>query len=124
MENRDYQFRVRASQVDAAMLTQNKLTGLLTIRVNLLGRNTADSCEGAGFFSLPAKGRFFYDANGKEASGEVRLLQGDILVKDAVMTTRNAQMKLGRNKYAIEVVPQDDSYAEIRLGDVISSSWF
>ena len=63
-------------------------------------------------------------ANGKEASGEVRLLQGDILVKDAVMTTRNAQMKLGRNKYAIEVVPQDDSYAEIRLGDVISSSWF
>jgi hypothetical protein len=124
MENRDYRFRVRAFQVDAAMLTQNKLTGLLTIRVNLLGRNRADSCEGAGFFSLPAKGRFFYESDGREASGEVRLLEGDILVKDAVMTTRNAQMKLDRSKYAIEVVPHDDSYAEIRLGDVISSSWF
>ena len=124
MEAKDYRLRVDASGVDAARLTKNKLTGLLTIRLNLLGRNQADSCEGAGFFVLPDKGRFFYDAGGREANGEVRLLEGDILVKNGTFTTRNAFMKLDRNKYSIAVAPEGGDHAVIHLGEVVSSSFF
>jgi hypothetical protein len=124
MAARDYRIRVDASRVDAALLTKNKLTGLLNFRLNLLGRNAADSCEGAGFFTLPEKGRFFYDAGGREANGEVRLLEGDILVKDGAFTVRNGFLKLDRRKYAITVAPEDGDHAVLRLGEVVSASFF
>ena len=54
----------------------------------------------------------------------MRYLEGNIVILNGQFGTKDAVMKLGRNKYSIAVVAGDKDAAEIRMGKKLSSSLF
>ena len=123
LKTREYQFTLGGSGLDAAQLTDNKVTGLLALALEMKGKNQQDSAFGTGSFALQ-NGRYYYMDAGKEKNEEIRFLQGDIVVENSNFATRGAEMKLGRNKYGISVLLTEAGKVEIKVGEKRSWSLF
>lgn len=119
----EYQFALAGSGLDAAQLTDNKVTGLLGLSLEMKGKNQQDSAFGAGSFILQ-NGRYYYIDAGRAKNEEIRFLQGDIVVENSNFATRGAEMKLGRNKYGVSVFLTEAGKAEIKVGEKRSWSLF
>ena len=120
--SRDYDFVLLGNNMDAAQLTDNRITGVLGAEVQMKGKDQADSATGSGWFEMQ-KGRYFYSA-GNPRSDEIRYMEGNIVIRNGRLGAQNATMKLGRNKYSISVVSGDKDGAEVRIGKKTSSSLF
>ena len=118
----DYQFSLLGNNLDAAQMTDNRITGVLRMKAEVTGTDRADSAAGSGAFALE-NGRY-YHTEGNLRSEEVRYLEGNIVILNGQFGTKDAVMKLGRNKYSIAVVAGDKDAAEIRMGKKLSSSLF
>lgn len=118
----DYQFSLLGNNLDAAQMTDNRITGVLRMKAEVTGTDRADSATGSGAFALE-NGRY-YHTEGNLRSEEVRYLEGNIVILNGQFGTKDAVMKLGRNKYSIAVVAGDKDAAEIRMGKKLSSSLF
>ena len=118
----DYQFSLSGNNLDAAQITDNRVTGVLRMRVDVTGADRADSAAGSGTFALE-NGRYF-PSEGKLRSEEVRYIEGNIVILNGQFGTKDAVMKIGRNKYSIAVVAGDKDVAEVRIGKKLSSSLF
>ena len=118
----DYQFSLSGNNLDAAQITDNRVTGVLRMRVDVTGTDRADSATGLGEFALE-NGRYF-PSEGKLRSEEVRYIEGNIVILNGQFGTKDAVMKIGRNKYSIAVVAGDKDVAEVRIGKKLSSSLF
>lgn len=123
LKTREYQFTLGGSGLDAAQLTDNKVTGLLALALEMKGKNQQDSAFGTGSFALQ-NGRYYYMDAGKEKNEEIRFLQGDIVVENSNFATRGAEMKLGRNKYGVSVLLTEAGKVEIKVGEKRSWSLF
>ena len=110
------------NNMDAAQLTDNRVTGVVGAEVQVKGKDQADSGTGSGWFEMQ-KGRYFY-TEGNLRSDEIRYMEGDLVVQNGRLGAKNATMKLGRNKYSITIVAGDKDGAEIRIGQKASSSLF
>ena len=119
---KDFTFDLSGNNLDAAQITDNRVTGLLHIRAQISGKNLTDSATGTGQFIM-RKGIFYYTEGGLRRE-EIRYLQGEIAIKDGAFGTRAAEMKLGRNKYNISVITTEKEAAEIRIGEKAASSLF
>ena len=119
---KDYQFTISGNNLDAAQLTENRVTGLVQVQAQVTGRNAADSASGEGQFLLE-KGRYYYTENSPR-SEEIRFLQGDIIVQNGQFGTKSAEIKLGRNKYNVSVLTGERGTAELKLGQKTASSLF
>ena len=117
-----YDLSLSGDSLDAAQMTDSKVTGVLRMHTRVTGRNQADSATGSGQFAME-KGRYF-SAEGNLRGEEIRLLEGDIVIQNGQLGTQNAVMKLGRSKYSIAVTAGDKDAAEITLGKKLSSSLF
>ena len=117
-----YDLSLSGDSLDAAQMTDNKVTGVLRMNTRVTGRNQADSATGSGQFAME-KGRYF-SAEGNLRGEEIRLLEGDIVIQNGQLGTQNAVMKLGRSKYSISVTAGDKDAAEITLGKKQASSLF
>ena len=120
--SRDYDFVLLGNNMDAAQLTDNRVTGVVGAEVQVKGKDQADSGTGSGWFEMQ-KGRYFY-TEGNLRSDEIRYMEGDLVVQNGRLGAKNATMKLGRNKYSITIVAGDKDGAEIRIGQKASSSLF
>ena len=120
--SRDYDFVLMGNNMDAAQLTDNRVTGMVGAEVQMTGKDRADSASGSGWFEMQ-KGRFFY-TDGNLRSDEIRYMEGDIVVQNGRLGAKNATMKLGRNKYSISLTAGSKDEAEIVLGKKISTSLF
>ena len=118
----DYQFSLVGNNLDAAQMTDNRITGVLRMKAEVTGTDRADSAAGSGAFALE-NGRY-YHTEGNLRSEEVRYMEGSIVILNGQFGTKDAVMKLGRNKYSIAVVAGDKDAAEIRMGKKLSSSLF
>ena len=118
----DYQFSLLGNNLDAAQMTDNRITGVLRMKAEVTGTDRADSAAGSGAFALE-NGRY-YHTEGNLRSEEVRYMEGNIVILNGQFGTKDAVMKLGRNKYSIAVVAGDKDAAEIRMGKKLSSSLF
>ena len=118
----DYQFSLAGNNLDAAQLTDNRITGVLRMKAGVTGTDRADSAAGSGAFALE-NGRY-YHTEGNLRSEEIRYMEGNIVILNGQFGTKDAVMKLGRNKYSIAVVAGDKDAAEIRMGKKLSSSLF
>ena len=118
----DYQFSLAGNNLDAAQLTDNRITGVLRMKAEVTGTDRADSAAGSGAFALE-NGRY-YHTEGNLRSEEVRYMEGNIVILNGQFGTKDAVMKLGRNKYSIAVIAGDKDAAEIRMGKKLSSSLF
>ena len=118
----DYQFSLVGNNLDAAQMTDNRITGVLRMKAEVTGTDRADSAAGSGAFALE-NGRY-YHTEGNLRSEEVRYMEGSIVILNGQFGTKDAVMKLGRNKYSIAVVAGDKDAAEIRIGKKLSSSLF
>ena len=118
----DYQFSLSGNNLDAAQITDNRVTGVLRMKVDVTGTDRADSATGLGEFALE-NGRYF-PSEGKLRSEEVRYIEGNIVILNGQFGTKDAVMKIGRNKYSIAVVAGDKDVAEVRIGKKLSSSLF
>ena len=118
-----YDFTVSGNGMDAAQMTDNRITGLLRMNAHVTGSNLADSATGSGAFELE-KGRYYY-TEGNLRSEEIRYLEGNILIRNGAFGTNGAEMKLGRNKYSVSVVADENKdAAEVRIVKKLSSSLF
>jgi len=120
--SRNYDFVLLGNNMDAAQLTDNRVTGVVGAEIQLQGNDKADSAMGSGWFEMK-KGRYFY-TDGKLRSDEIRYLAGDLVVQNGRLESKNATMKLGRNKYKIRLTTGDKDGAEILLNQKVSSSLF
>ena len=120
--SRDYDFVLLGNNMDAAQLTDNRVTGMVGAEVQMIGKDKADSASGSGWFEMQ-KGRFFY-TDGNLRSDEIRYMEGDIVIQNGRLGAQNATMKLGRNKYSISLTAGSKDEAEIVLGKKISTSLF
>ena len=118
----DYQFSLVGNNLDAAQMTDNRITGVLRMKARVAGTDRADSAAGNGAFALE-NGRY-YHTEGNLRSEEVRYMEGNIVILNGQFGTKDAVMKLGRNKYSIAVAAGDKDAAEIRIGKKLSSSLF
>ena len=118
----DYQFSLVGNNLDAAQMTDNRITGVLRMKAGVAGTDRADSAAGNGAFALE-NGRY-YHTEGNLRSEEVRYMEGNIVILNGQFGTKDAVMKLGRNKYSIAVAAGDKDAAEIRIGKKLSSSLF
>ena len=118
----DYQFSLVGNNLDAAQMTDNRITGVLRMKARVAGTDRADSAAGNGAFALE-NGRY-YHTEGNLRSEEVRYMEGNIVILNGQFGTKDAVMKLGRNKYIIAVAAGDKDAAEIRIGKKLSSSLF
>ena len=118
----DYRFSLAGNNLDAAQMTDNRVTGVLRMKVDVTGTDRADSATGLGEFALE-NGRYF-PSEGKLRSEEVRYIEGNIVILNGQFGTKDAVMKIGRNKYSISVVAGDKDVAEVRIGKKLSSSLF
>ena len=118
----DYQFSLVGNNLDAAQMTDNRITGVLRMKAEVTGTDRTDSAAGSGAFALE-NGRY-YHTEGNLRSEEVRYMEGNIVILNGQFGTKDAVMKLGRNKYSIEVAAGDKDAAEIRIGKKLSSSLF
>ena len=117
-----YQFSLVGNNLDAAQMTDNRITGVLRMKAGVAGTDRADSAAGNGAFALE-NGRY-YHTEGNLRSEEVRYMEGNIVILNGQFGTKDAVMKLGRNKYSIAVAAGDKDAAEIRIGKKLSSSLF
>ena len=117
-----YDLSLSGDSLDAAQMTDNKVTGVVRMKTRVTGRNQPDSATGSGQFVME-KGRYF-SAEGNLRGEEIRQLEGDIVIRNGQMGTQNAVMKLGRSKYSISVTAGDKDAAEITLGKKQASSLF
>jgi len=118
-----YDLSLSGDSLDAAQMTDNRVTGVLKMKARITGRNQADSATGSGKFAME-KGRYF-SAEGNLRGEEIRLLEGDIVIQNGQMGTQNAVMKLGRSKYSVSVTAGGDKdAAEIKLEKKQASSLF
>ena len=120
--SREYDFALLGNNMDAAQLTENRVTGVVGAEVQVQGKDQADSATGSGWFEMQ-KGRYFY-TDGKLRSDEIRYLEGDLVVQNGRLGAKNATMKLGRSKYSIGLTAGEKEGAEIILGQKISTSLF
>ena len=120
--SREYDFALLGNNMDAAQLTENRVTGVVGAEVQVKGKDQADSATGSGWFEMQ-KGRFFY-TDGKLRSDEIRYLEGELVVQNGRLGAKNATMKLGRSKYSIGLTAGEKEGAEIILGQKISTSLF
>ena len=118
----EYDLSVSGQNLDAALLTDNRVTGVLWMKAQVTGNNKADSAVGSGQFAMQ-KGRY-YHTEGHLRSDEVRYMEGEILIENGKFGTKDAAMKLGRNKYKISVTAGDKEAAEIKIGEKLASSLF
>ena len=118
----DYQFSLAGKNLDAAQLTDNRVTGVLQMKVDVNGTDRPDSAAGRGAFALE-NGRYF-PSDGNLRSEEIRFMEGYINILNGQFGTKDAVMKMGRSKYSIAVVAGDKDAAEIRILKKLSSSWF
>ena len=118
----DYQFSLVGNNLDAAQMTDNRITGVLRMKARVAGTDRADSAAGNGAFALE-NGRY-YHTEGNLRSEAVRYMEGNIVILNGQFGTKDAVMKLGRNKYSIAVAAGDKDAAEIRIGKKLSSSLF
>lgn len=118
----EYDFNLSGNNLDAAQMTDNRITGVLQAEAHITGCGQADSATGNGQFVMQ-KGRYYY-TKGNLRSDDIRLLEGDIVIQNGMFGTQNAIMKIGRTKYSISVVAGDKDAAEIKLGQKVSSSLF
>ena len=119
---RDYDFVLLGNNMDAAQLTDNRVTGVVGAEVQVKGKDQTDSATGSGWFEMQ-KGRYFY-TEGNLRSDEIRYMEGDIVVQNGRLGAQNATMKLGRSKYSISLTAGNKDEAEIVLGKKISTSLF
>ena len=118
-----YDLSLSGDSLDAAQMTDNRVTGVLKMKARVTGRNQTDSATGSGYFAME-KGRYFA-AEGNLRGEEIRLLEGNIVIQNGQMGTQNAVMKLGRSKYSISVTAGGDKdAAEIKLEKKQASSLF
>ena len=118
----EYDLSVSGQNLDAALLTDNRVTGVLWMKAQVTGNNKADSAVGSGQFAMQ-KGRY-YHTEGHLRSDEIRYMEGEILIENGKFGTKDAAMKLGRNKYKISVTAGDKEAAEIKIGEKLASSLF
>lgn len=118
----EYDLSVSGQNLDAALLTDNRVTGVLWMKAQVTGKDRADSAVGSGQFAMQ-KGRY-YHTEGHLRSDEVRYMEGEILIENGKFGTKDAAMKLGRNKYKISVTAGDKEAAEIKIGEKLASSLF
>ena len=118
----DYQFSLSGNNLDAAQMTDNRVTGVLRMKADVTGTDRADSAAGSGAFVLE-NGRYF-PSEGNLRSEDVRYMEGYIVILNGQFGTKDAVMKIGRNKYSISVTAGDKDAAEIRIGKKLSSSLF
>lgn len=118
----EYDLSVSGQNLDAALLTDNRVTGVLWMKAQVTGKDRADSAVGSGQFAMQ-KGRY-YHTEGHLRSDEIRYMEGEILIENGKFGTKDAAMKLGRNKYKISVTAGDKEAAEIKIGEKLSSSLF
>lgn len=119
---RNFSFKLSGDNLDALRITDNRVNGLLYVQAQVSGKNMDDSAAGSGQFAM-RKGRYYY-TEGIPRSAEIRYLQGDIVIKDGAFGTKDAEMKLGRNKYNISVITTEKEVAEIRLEERTAYSLF
>ena len=119
---KNFNFALSGNNLDAAQITDNRVTGLLHIQAQVSGKDVPDSAIGTGQFIM-RKGNFYYSEGGLRSEA-IRYLQGDIVIKDGSFGTRDAEMKLGRNKHNISVITTEKEAAEIRIGEKKASSLF
>jgi len=119
---KDFNFTMSGNNLDAAQLTDNKVTGLLQMQAQISGTDQPDSATGTGRFSMQ-KGRYFY-TDGNLRNEEIRFLQGDVVIQNSIFGTRNGEMKLGRNKYSVSLTAGEKEIAELKVGKKLSSSLF
>ena len=118
-----YDISLAGEGLDATQMTDNRVTGVVRMKARITGRNQADSATGSGKFAME-KGRYF-STEGNFRGEEIRLLEGDIVIRNGQMGTQNAVIKLGRNKYGISVTAGGDKdAAEIKLEKKLASSLF
>lgn len=117
-----YDLTLSGDSLDAAQMTDNRITGVLNMKTHVTGLNQVDSATGSGWFVMQ-KGRY-YHTGGNLRSEEIRLMEGDIVIRGGQLASENAVMKLGRNKYSITVTAGDKDAAEIKIGKKESSSLF
>ena len=118
-----YDISLAGDGLDATQMTDNRVTGIVKMKARVTGRNQADSATGSGTFAME-KGRYF-SVEGNLRGEEIRLLEGEIVIRNGQMSTQNAVMKLGRNKYSISVTAGGDKdAAEIKLEKKQASSLF
>lgn len=122
LPSKEYQISLSGNNLNAAQLTDNRITGLIQVQAQVSGKDLADSAAGEGQFILE-KGRYYFTENSPR-SEEIRFLQGDIVVQNGQFATRNAEIKLGRNKYNVSVLTGERGNAELKLGQKTASSLF
>ena len=118
----DYQFSLSGNNLDAAQMTDNRVTGVLRMKAGVTGTDRENSAAGSGAFALE-NGRYF-PSEGNLRSEELRYMEGYIVIQNGQFGTKDAVMKLGRSKYSIAVVAGDKDAAEVRIGKKLSSSLF
>ena len=118
----EYQFSLAGNDLDAAQITDNRVTGVMRMKADVTGADMADSATGNGAFVLE-KGRYF-PPEGNLRGEEIRYMEGYIVILNGQFGTKDAVMKLGRNKYSIAVVAGEKDAAEVRIGKKLSSSLF
>ena len=118
----EYQFSLAGNDLDAAQITDNRVTGVMRMKADVTGTDMADSATGNGAFVLE-KGRYF-PPEGNLRGEEIRYMEGYIVILNGQFGTKDAVLKLGRNKYSIAVVAGDKDAAEVRIGKKLSSSLF
>ena len=118
----DYQFSLAGNNLDAAQMTDNRVTGVLRMKAGVTGTDRENSAVGSGAFALE-NGRYF-PSEGNLRSEELRYMEGFIVIQNGQFGTKDAVMKLGRSKYSIAVVAGDKDAAEVRIGKKLSSSLF
>ena len=119
---REYDLAVLGNKMDAAQLTENRVTGILGAEVHVTGKDQPDSATGSGWFEME-KGRYYY-TDGKLRNEEIRYMEGDLVVQNSKLGAKDATMKLGRTKYSIGLSTGDKDGAEIILEKKLSSSIF
>lgn len=117
-----YDLSLSGDSLDAAQMTDNRVTGVLWMKTHVTGLNQTDSATGSGQFAMQ-KGRYYF-TEGKLRSEEIRSLEGNIVILNGQLGAKNAEMKLGRSKYSISVTTGDKDSAEIKIGKKLSSSLF
>ena len=118
----EYDLTLTGQNLEAGSLTDNRVTGLFWMKAQVSGKDQADSAAGNGQFIMQ-KGRY-YSTEGNLRSEEIRLLEGNILIRDGMLGSRDAEIKLGRNKYSVSVTAGNKESAEVKVGKKISSSLF
>ena len=122
LPGKEYAFSLAGNNMDAAQLTENRVTGLVSAEARITGKNQVDSAVGDGHFSL-RKGRYYYSENGPR-SEELRFLEGNIVIQNGRFGTKETEMKLGRTKYEAPIITNDKGSAEIKIGEKTGASLF